>query len=129
MRTEENDKGAMRSNLSVFIAISLCVLCCTNCSRRKHISTREISPGLYREKVLTYSGGVFAGDSYRVYITDSVNFRVYVGAEEHDDEIIRIGITDNSWISVVKLSWYNDKDTIEQKNLSVQALIKEGKWD
>jgi len=114
-------------NLLIILGLLLVILSCSNkYSKSEHIATIQIGPNLYNEVYKVYSGGVFASDSYSNYITDSVNFRKYVGTRYYDDEEIYCSLSDSNTVLVVKLSKVNTADTIEKKFYKINKLITDG---
>jgi len=119
------------SNDLAYIAGLLLILAsCTNkYSKREHVATIPIGPHLFNEIYKVYSGGVFASDSYSNYLTDSVNFRKYVGTRYHDDEEIYCNVIDSNNVIVVKRSKVNTSDTLEKNIYEINKLIIEGKFE
>jgi hypothetical protein len=106
---------------------------CTNNYRKdNHIATFEIDEGVYNEKFQVFSGGVFAGDSYSQYITDSISFRKYIGTIYHDDEKMYCEMLSTDIVKVysVRLPFLdNPGDTFDIKYYSLFELQKEGRFD
>ena len=81
-------------NSIVFFLIILSFLfnCCNlgnkKHSKNNHIATFKKGDNLYNEKFQIYFGVVYAGDSYIEYITDSINFRKYIGTYNDDEWMI-----------------------------------------
>lgn len=113
-----------------YIAIALIFASCSNkYSKSEHIATIQIDSNLYNEVYKVYSGCVFASDSYSNFITDSVNFRKYVGTRYYDDEEIFCNLVDSNTVLVVKLSKVRTKDTIEKEYYKINELIANGEFD
>ena len=76
----------MNKILLSLIFIFCLISCVNNYSKRKYIGTKEIGNNIYQETFEVYSGGVFASSSYSYYLTDSLNFREYIGTIHDDHE-------------------------------------------
>lgn len=119
-----------RNNLACIAGLLLILTSCLNkYSKREHVATIPIGPHLFNEIYKVYSGGVFASDSYSNYITDSVNFRKYVGTRYYDDEEIYCHLIDSNIVLVVKLSKDNTKDTIDKEYYNTLDLIANGEFE
>lgn len=69
-----------------FISIFIFVILLTSCSSNscKHLSTTEISNGLYLERYQTLNFGVW-GEMNECFLTDSISFRTKIGSyDEHE---------------------------------------------
>lgn len=121
--------GNMNNSLIILGLLVVISSCSTKYSKSEHIATIQIGPNLYNEVYKVYSGGVFASDSYSNYITDSVNFRKYVGTRYYDDEEIYCNLIDSNTVLVVKRSKSNTADTIEKKFYKINKLIADGEFD
>ena len=115
--------------ICVLIGIIAFASCSNKHSKSEHIATIQIDSNLYNEVYKVYSGGVFASDSYSNYITDSVNFRKYVGTRYYDDEEIYCNMVDSNTVLVVKLSKVNTNDTIEKEYYKINQLNANGEFD
>ena len=124
---------------SFLIFLIVICSCCgkVNYSKDKPIGVRKIGDNLYREMYQTYAGNAFTSDSYTVYLTDSLTFRVYVGTVNQmyeqfigimqiDDDNVLVYKTDKSKL-FQKIT--SKKDTVEKKIYSISALQKEGKFE
>ena len=90
---------------------------------KNYYGSSVISDGVYLEVYKTYSGGVFSGDSYSFYITDSLNFRKLVAITNHDDERIKRSFV-NGEILIVKVKVYGrNEDTLEVKTINIKEQI------
>lgn len=102
--------------------------CSNKYSKENYISTYNIGNGLYKETFQVYSGGVFAGNSYSYYLTDSINFRIYIGTKYHDDERFLCELSNPKTVKASKVLFHTD-DTIEVNYYSIEQLKKEGKFE
>jgi len=103
--------------------------CHSKYSKKKHVGTVKIGEHLYNEIYQVYAGGVLANDSYSDYLTDSVNFRKYVGTVYYDDEKNYCKLIDSNTVLVYRLNIRNKNDTLEKKIYLLSDLKKEGKFD
>lgn len=62
--------------------------CSNDRSKKKHVSTRRIcdSSRLFVETYTIFGSGAYGGDRVSNYLTDSVNFRFYIGAFDNAHE-------------------------------------------
>ncbi|MBP7101930.1 MAG: hypothetical protein KBA86_01645 [Bacteroidales bacterium] len=122
----------------ICLIILLFLYNCTNkYSKDNYIATFQVKEGIYEETFQIYSGGVYAGDSYTSYITDSVNFRKLIGVYD-DGEMMLYKINDQ-FIDVYKsirgveklpnggLRGYDD--TIKITSYNIDELIRQGKFE
>ena len=107
-------------------------------SKENHTSTFSLDTSLYIEKykVLSGGGGATTCDVYACYITDSVNFRKYIGEEDFCGKRIHWDYQESN--AVVFYAVYSDFDEIINKPINdttkigsytISNLIKEGKFD
>jgi len=75
--------------------------------------------GIYREKFLVYSGGAWSAELYKDYLTDSTNFRIYIG--EHEERSNFDYQCSGDTITVKKFTW--DESHSNNKILSRQVLL------
>src|SRR5450432_1882850 len=61
------------------------VLGCGSNKKNKLIGSKNICNGLIREKYLVHSWGALSADVYADFITDSINFRIFVGLQNDDE--------------------------------------------
>lgn len=66
------------------------MLSCNNDREDKEYNqTLMICNSLYVEEYFDFKGGVFGGDLTTEYLTDSSNFRIYIGSLDTDNEYYR----------------------------------------
>lgn len=77
-----------KNTMFFFLLISLFMLGCRNDrDKKKHESTTMICKrNLFVETYIIFGGGAFGGDKVSDYLTDSNNFRVFVGVYDNGDE-------------------------------------------
>lgn len=64
--------------------VLLCFVLSSCNTKEKYIQTQVISNDLYVETYLIYSGGAYDGDSYAIYLTDSISYRKKLGYFENN---------------------------------------------
>jgi len=107
-------------------------------SKENHTYTFILDKSLYIEKykVLSGGGGATTCDVYSCYLTDSVNFRKYIGEEDFCAKRICWYYKDSSVVDFYAV--YSDfdeinnkpfNDTIKIRSFNISNLIKEGKFD
>ncbi len=100
-------------------------------SKDDFIGSLKIRDSLYIETYRIYAGGVWGGDVHTVYLTDSTNFRKFIG-EEEDDEMISFYLINDDSICLYKKTEHIIKifsDTVFKKIYSIPELKREGKWE
>lgn len=111
----------------VILFFCIVILSCDNHKNKvNHTSTKSICNNLYVERYLPYIGGVFDGNTRSCYVTDSVNFRKFIGTYD-DKERFRFSF-DQDTIYAHKITYRNwaNGDTIEIYKYSLKDLKKEG---
>jgi hypothetical protein len=77
--------------------IVIAIMGCVNYMNKQHhittVNLRNYKPNgcklnLYREDYCVYGMGALGSDLNSVYLTDSANFRVYIGTYDNEDEHI-----------------------------------------
>lgn len=100
--------------------------CTSKYSKEHHVGTGIIGSNLYRERFLVYSGGALANNSYSFYLTDSANFRKYIGTVYYDDDQLFCNVLDSNRILVYRAKRNNENDTLEKKYIFYLTLKKKG---
>lgn len=110
--------------LIVVYLISYCVSCSTfhsNNSEKKHVATFCLNPKTYIEKYEVYSGGATTTSVYSYYLTDSVNFRKYIGRDDPSYDDLFWILKDSVTVDFYRYLYnYEEIDTC----LESQLLIK-----
>lgn len=120
------------SILSVFIvlAFSLSELSCySKYSKKNHLNTIKVGNQLFYEIYKISSGGTLASDTYSYYLTDSINFRKYLGTIYYDDEHLYCKEIDSDRTIVYRAYRNIEGDTIEKTIYCLSDLKSEGKFD
>ena len=107
----------------------LCVSCNSVDKYAKNdlLGVKKIEEGLYWETYCVYRGGVYAGNIYTRYLTDSISFRLYLGLFDDHEQISVVPIG-NHTVLVRKYN-INTHATIEQKEYNLYTLKQKGKFD
>ena len=78
----------MLKNLRCFVFIitfSFLSSCLNDKSKKEHKRTTIIAPRLFVETYTIFGGGAGGGDRVSQYLTDSLNFRIYIGTFIQED--------------------------------------------
>jgi hypothetical protein len=113
------------------IAISFLILivgCVNKKNKDKLFAKTLICNQLWREKFRVFSGGAYSAELYSDYITDSTNFRIYIGS--HDEYSSFDYQCNGDVVTVRKFSHNGNVKTIVQKStLSLSEMRKERKFE
>lgn len=131
-----------RNALGLFKIVNLTMICCLfiGCIKKYERTIRLCDSRLYLEVFNVNPAGV---DSE--YLTDSTNFRIYIGRFDNEHEffkyqcrqdsvyILKIGTgnTNCKWVTLPDGSQtvQCDIDTLERKTIRLYELRKKRKWD
>lgn len=80
MTTARNMNNPCRKILLIIVAGFLFQSCINDRSRKKHKWTFKVCDSLYTETFSTFGLGAFGGDRDGKWLTDSTNFRIFLGA-------------------------------------------------
>jgi hypothetical protein len=114
---------------SIIVFYFLVQSCDSKYSKKNHLNTLQVDNHLFYEIYKITSGGALASDTYSYYLTDSVNFRKYVGTIYYDDEHLNCKSIDSNRILVYRAKRNNEHDTLEKKIYILSDLKKEGKFE
>jgi hypothetical protein len=97
--------------------------------KKNPLKTHEIGDKLFEERFESFSGGVLMDNTYTYYLTDSINFRKYIGSCD-DKEFFRCNVKGDSLV-VLKTSWRNSnyEKPIETTYFSINKLKKDGDFE
>ena len=81
--------------------------CYDETDKSRYDTTTEVCDGsLFVETYIVYDGGVYGGQTYADYLTDSTNFNVFIGTYD-DDEILSYKCQgDSIYISFASINHY-----------------------
>jgi hypothetical protein len=127
----QNTFSNMIRTFIIIISIISFVGCSSERNKNRHFSTTEICNKIYVERYIIFSSGAYGGDVHAKYLTDSINFRVYIGTEDTETENLFTLCKGDSLI--VEKSFMskgiNSSKIISSKLYSKKVLVKEGKFD
>jgi hypothetical protein len=92
-------------------------------SNHDYLFTTLVGNHLYVETFSVYKGGAQGGDIHSNYLTDSVNFRLFVGT--HIDETIFYYHFDGDTIFIEETTRIVPRKTLSKKKYSLALLQKE----
>lgn len=71
---------------AIFLGVLFLLFTCHSSDNNKtYINSQKIGDNLFVETYQTYHGGVYDGDAYDIYLTDSLSFRKKLGNyDDHD---------------------------------------------
>lgn len=99
-------------------------------SKNHYISTAKITTGLYKEVFEINFGGLMTNGSYSYYLTDSSNFRKYIGSTYDDNERIHCGMLDSDRLVVFRFFYIGERSDIVNRTIYfLSSLKKEGKFE
>lgn len=115
---------------AIILVLTLIVQSCdSKYSKKNHLNTLQLDNHLFYEIYKITSGGTLASDTYSYYLTDSVNFRKYVGTIYYDDEHLYCQSVDSNHVLVYRAKKKNVNDTLDKKVYVLSELKKEGKFE
>jgi hypothetical protein len=112
--------------LSVLILIIGCV---DKKSKQKLFATKSVCNNIWREKYRVFSGGAFSAELYSDYITDSVNFRFYVGSHDEYAGFEYKCNGDTLFVRKFKVNEDRSSSIIENSIFRLSVLRKEHKFE
>lgn len=107
--------------LCVILSISILCMACSRV-KPKYARTYKVSENLYIETYQIHFGGVFDGDSFVAYLTDSMYFRKELGDfDDHDwpDAVVtgdRIIIKWNDFLILRKRVYFCNINKLKRRN-------------
>lgn len=122
----ETGKGI---KIIVLIAILFFFSCVNDKSKKEHFSTKVICGDLYREKYRIFSGGAYSAELYADYITDSVNFRKFVGTHDPSEGFGYKCTNDTIVIEKAHFSSNKVRTLIEKNSFSINELKRSQRFE
>ncbi|MCD6066291.1 MAG: hypothetical protein K0S33_1117 [Bacteroidetes bacterium] len=108
----------LRKLFSIPFILLLCSGCWDEKSREKFRMSNNVCNDITAETYTVFGQGAFGADLYGEWITDSVNFRVFVGTHDIQYTLIRIKCMDDT-LTVVKT---DEGRMVETKTYSIAEL-------
>jgi len=99
---QKKKMNSITKYFSLLIILSTFFCCKHKNNKGEYRHTTEIGKGLYLEVYRTFGSGAYGGDMISNYLTDTLNFRVFIG--EFDN-------------SIEHFSCKNNEDTVEIYNM------------
>jgi len=119
-----NTRSYFRYILGVFIIVFLFI----SCDKPRFFSSKELGQNIFLETFQT-PGGVYADDQFYYYLTDSINFRCFVGSID-EDGYMKSQIEPNNEGVHIKLFRRRGKNyKLDSTYYNVNDLIKNRDWD
>ncbi len=123
-----------KEQMKNFKLITLCLLllgCGNKPTKENHFSTNKLQSPFY-EEIFVNKGGVWAGNSYYFYLTDSTNFRELVGVCNEGENYFYEFNKDE--IKAYKFVWSikkeeKIKEKVDSSIYSVNKLIKKQNFE
>ncbi len=107
----------MKNLIAIFF-----ILCFTSCydkySKADYYSTTELKKGLYVESFTVFGSGASGTDIISDYLTDSLNFRIYVGFYDQGPEYYYYRINGDS----ILIQKYKSSLQLKQKIIIYKKL-------
>ena len=117
----------MKNNLTYLTLLILLLNCCSYKSKIRLELSVEVCNKLYVEAFNVFGSGAFGGDLISDYLTDSTNFRIYIGTFDNADFGYAYKCKGDS-IIVKKINLVtndSNKKIIETRVFSLSKLKKE----
>jgi hypothetical protein len=120
-------KASIEKIIYLTCVVVISVTSCNDQNKEKLYKRLEICDNLYLEIFKSFSSGAFGGDIHSKYVTDSVHFRLFVGTEETESEVLFAHCSGDFLIIKESLTdRMNDSTRIlYEKVYSIAALKKE----
>lgn len=93
-----------RTYLIILLLLLLQYSCGHYGGKGEHIYTEKVCSNLYVEGYRTYEGGALGSDITKDYLTDSVNFRVYIGSFDNSSTRNAVECEKKDTVVIYKLS-------------------------
>lgn len=111
-------EGRIKTAIMISLILLVTAGCLDKKNKQKLFSKKLICNKLWREMYRVYSGGAYSAEVYSDYLTDSTNFRLYVGTNDEyssfdyqcrgDSVIVRkFSHNENQTKTIVKVSTFS----------------------
>ena len=115
--------------IAIFVLFILNIGCVDKKSKEKLFGTISVCGNIWEEKFRFFSGGAYSAELYSDYITDSANFRVYIGSH---DEYAGFEYTcngDTLFVKEYKVNEDRNKSIVKTSVFRLSVLRKEHKFE
>ena len=103
--------------------------CVDKKSKQKLFATRSVCNNIWREKFRVFSGGAFSAELYSDYVTDSVNFRVFIGSHDEYSGFKYNCNGDTLFVRKFKVNEDRSSSIVESSIFRLSILRKEHKFE
>lgn len=117
------------SAITTLLVLLLSIGCVDKKSKQKLFSKKLVCDKIWREKFRVFSGGALSAELYSDYITDSVNFRVYVGSHDEYSGFQYECNGDTLFVNKFKVNAERNSTIIERSSFSLSVLQKRHKFE
>lgn len=115
--------------ITILLGLILNIGCVDKKSKEKLFTTKSVCNNIWREKFSVFSGGAFSAELYSDYITDSVNFRVYIGSHDEYSGFEYNCNGDTLFVRKFKVNEDRSSSIIERSIFRLSVLQKEHKFE
>jgi hypothetical protein len=112
--------------LLVFILNNGCI---DKKNKKELFGRNSVCHNIWREKYAVFSGGAYSAEAYSDYITDTVNFRVYIGSHDEYSGFEYICNGDTLFVRKFKVNKDRNKSIVESSIFRLSVLRKEHKFE
>jgi hypothetical protein len=103
--------------------------CIDKKSKKKLFGRNSVCHNVWREKYTVFSGGAYSAELYSDYITDSVNFRVYIGSHDEYSGFEYTCNGDTLFVRKFKINEDRNKSIVENSIFRLSVLRKEHRFE
>ena len=122
-------KSGIKSALVILVVLSIAVGCVDKKDKQKLFHKQPICNQLWIEKFRVFSGGAYSAELYSDYITDSTNFRLYIGSHDVNGSFDYQCKGDSVIVRKFAHHETGPKTIVEESTFSVSGLRKEHKFE
>ena len=114
--------------LTIVLSISGCL---NKYSKDGFVSAKLVNKqfNVFDELYELDKGSAYANSTYSYYLTDSINFRKFVGVIKYDDEWYKSESKGNDIFCYHLRQGANEPDTVNIQKYDISSLIEQGKFD
>ncbi len=113
----------------ILLSLFLNVGCIDKKNKQDLFGTRSVCDKVWREKYRVFSGGAYSAELYSDYITDSVNFRVYIGSHDEYSGFDYKCSGDTVFMKNIKVNEDGSTSVIDSSVFRLSALRKEHRFE